>query len=94
MHGSSTSSTNQQLGDPGIEVFPNPAHDYFFVTYPHSYVNSEIMVTNIYGQEVIRHKATDTPTKIKMEVDASIIPKGIYFVKSTSHNLPHKLIVN
>jgi subtilisin family serine protease len=66
-----------------LKVFPNPAKHQLNITVNNS-LNSQLVFTNILGQEVQRLSAT--PVMGNIQIDVSQFPKGIYFISLESKN--------
>jgi hypothetical protein len=72
----------------GITVFPNPSSGNFSVVLPNN--NTEITVTNMLGQEVLKTIATEKTINLRLDND------GIYIItaKSNLGTLTQKIIVS
>ncbi|MCE3279850.1 MAG: C-terminal target protein [Bacteroidetes bacterium] len=66
-----------------LKVYPNPAKYQLNITVNNS-LNSQIVFTNVLGQEIQRISAI--PVTGKIQIDVSQFPKGIYFISLESKN--------
>jgi len=68
------SYTNPQLVDPGFNIFPNPAKDYFQISHPKSIEIDNISILSLSGQTVLEVEPT------KKWIDISQLYAGVYLV--------------
>jgi len=80
----------------GLSIFPNPANNYFNVTFDAATVSNEVSVKvfNTLGQVVI-DRAFNNPGKFNERINISSLNSGIYFVKvgDSSVSSTRKLII-
>lgn len=60
-----------------VDIFPNPSIGQFSISFNKQISDAKVSVTNIVGQEVFQSAITN----LKMEIDITQQPKGIYFVQ-------------
>lgn len=65
-----------------IKIYPNPASDKLNVEVENNDI-TEISVTNVNGQVLLKHRLTSEKTSI----DLSSLPNGIYFINSLRNNV-------
>ncbi len=69
-----------ELNQSQISLYPNPATDKITIeTFPTT-IKSQLLITNLNGQEIITRQITE----LKTQIDISNLPAGIYFVRLTS----------
>lgn len=73
-----------------VTVYPNPSTGQFSILFNKQISDAKISVTNIVGQEIFQSAITN----LKMEIDITQQPKGIYFVQVVNEKtvLTRKLI--
>jgi hypothetical protein len=69
---------NQAAGENSIQVFPNPADERLFI-YPIE-AGSDIRIFNLLGNEILQTKVAGQ----NGPVDISSLPKGIYFLQTST----------
>lgn len=70
-------SVNEIIAEKGISIFPNPAHGVFYIKIDKSLEDGELTVIDLQGKVLLSRKNV----KASEEVDLSLFPKGMYFVK-------------
>ena len=74
-----TSVQQNNFPDNSLNLYPNPANDIIEIE---SLENADIEILNLNGQLIKRIMALGSKTN----VDISMLPKGVYFVKTRSDN--------
>jgi len=97
-HGALVTGVNSgsKPGD-ALLVYPNPAHDAFFLEYPAAVKNGRIAVYNATGQLVYQSEISETGGQIKRkQLNISQYAKGIYSVVLTGegYKASQKLVVD
>jgi len=64
--------------NPEIFIYPNPAHNNITIQFPGNAGTSDIQLINTLGQMIFDMK----PTSSSVNIDISILPAGLYFIKA------------
>ena len=85
-------SARSPISDPGIMIYPNPAHDRFRISSRHL-LTGGLEIFSMTGEKVFTIPLTSSFVNI---IDVSLIPPGIYLVKVQTKESPvfKKLILN
>jgi hypothetical protein len=75
-----TSISNNKSIDESIEVFPNPTNHFITVQTSGNFVFANITIINALGEIVF----SKTNAKESESIDISMLPEGIYILKSNS----------
>ena len=90
MNFGTVNSTNEEL-KLNYNIYPNPSDDKFTID---NLTNDtyDLIVNNIYGQQVLLEKQINN---VKKEIDLSFLSKGIYIIeiKNDNNNFTHKLLL-
>ena len=91
--------TNCNLGTEEVEnnsvaIYPNPAHQFLTIHREISDGNTQIDITNIFGQQVLHTNLDDA--QLSHVVDISSLQTGVYFVSvsSVNQNIVKKILIN
>jgi hypothetical protein len=68
----------------GVKVYPNPAKNIVNIEAGERIV--KFILVNVTGQNIPKEEYSATISPLHIQVDVSALPKGIYFVKTTTQN--------
>jgi hypothetical protein len=81
---------SNHIADTYLQVFPNPASDFVFVSFPENQTVEEIIIYDFSGREILR--SIPEPTNGYVSLDG--IPAGLYILTTNKKELFVKLLVH
>ncbi|MCK9219374.1 MAG: PKD domain-containing protein [Bacteroidales bacterium] len=85
-----------QITQEPIKIFPNPTTGKLFISINDGTKETQVSLLNLQGQRLFTCSLTEMSNNAPHELDFSMYPKGVYFLKVTSHTTSKitKIIIN
>jgi hypothetical protein len=70
--------------DNRLIIYPNPGMNIITLSFPHTYLENEIIITDIAGKKVLRKTIVSGENEV--QIDISLLQKGVYIIGMKSNN--------
>jgi hypothetical protein len=71
----------QVVGNPGIELYPNPCNDYINIKFKESFDHLQIKIFNCFGQLMLSQSNNNTGGSLLTTLNIRDYPSGTYIIK-------------